>query len=130
MLNVFIFMICHFYPFFVHNLPKHFIFIAGLVFQWNPVLREDISAYTIAISFITARNEVGARLCFYTCLSFCPWGGCLPQCMLECTPWADTPHPWADTPWADPPRQTPPEVHARIRSTSGRCASYWNAILF
>ena len=49
-------------------------------------------------------------------------------------------HPrWADTPWADtpPPRANiPPDrhplcaVHAGIRSTSGRYASYWNAFLF
>ena len=67
------------------------------------------------------------------------------------TPLRQTP-PQADTPWGDtplfrhslgrhPPGQTPPgrhhpgqtppcTVHAGIRSTSGRYASYWNAILF
>ena len=38
--------------------------------------------------------------------------------------------PWADTP-QQTPRQTPPPraVHAGLRSTSERYASYWNAIL-
>ena len=27
------------------------------------------------------------------CQEFCPQGGCLPQCMLGYTPWADTPSP-------------------------------------
>ena len=26
----------------------------------------------LVLQFITARNEVGARLCFYMCLWFCP----------------------------------------------------------
>ena len=75
-------------------------------------------------------------------------GGCLPQCMLGYThvfpppPRADTP-PAADTPAADTPpeqtppwEQTPPSRHppcracCQIRSTHGRYASYWNAILF
>ena len=63
---------------------------------------------------------------------------------------ADTP-PWAGTPWQVPPKQvtppagklpgqvrpgryipqagTPPTVHAGLRSTSGRYASYWNVFL-
>ena len=78
---------------------------------------------------ITARNEVGTRLCFYTCLRFCSQGGgwgCLPHTPL----WADTPParhplgrhprqtlppplpgqttPFADTSRADSPGQTPP----------------------
>ena len=35
-------------------------------------------------------------------------GGCLPQCILGYTPWADTPGqtpPWADTPLGRPPGQ-------------------------
>ena len=32
------------------------------------------------LPFITARNEVGARLCFYTCLWFCSRGG-IPACI-------------------------------------------------
>ena len=89
----------------------------------------------------TARKRSLQRLCFYTCLSFCSQGG-LPHCMLRYhTPGADTPQeadpPVADTP--PPPEQTPPTpgadtppcaVHAwRYGPTSGRYASYWNAIL-
>ena len=69
------------------------------------------------IVFITARNEVGARLCFYMCLWFCPQGGLSPE---------------ADT----PPEQTPlgadnPQCSAcwEILATSGQYASYWNAFL-
>ena len=36
--------------------------------------------------------------------------------------------PWESTPWAGAP--PPATVHARIRSTSGRYASHWNAFLF
>ena len=46
---------------------------------------------------------------------------------------ADTPPDQADTPpdQADPPGpgRPPPEADSRIRSTSGRYASYWNAFL-
>ena len=63
----------------------------------------------------TARNEVGARLCFYTCLWFCSQGG-LPHCMLGYTPrdqrrahppGADTPHP-SGTRGTTPGPGTPP----------------------
>ena len=51
---------------------------------------KDLLVYTV----ITARNEVGARLCFYTCLWFCSEGGDLPQCMVRYNPpGADTPSP-------------------------------------
>ena len=40
------------------------------------------------------------------------------------TPPSRYPHPRAATPWAD---TSPYAVHAGIRSTSGRYASYWNA---
>ena len=49
-------------------------------------------------------------------------GGSLPQCMLGC----QTP-PGPGTPRT---RHPPPEADARIRSMSGRYASYWNAFLF
>ena len=138
--------------------------------------------------YFTARKRSLRRLCFYTCLSFCPQGG-LPHCMLGYhTPWQGDPlarrAPWhghllagqtlpgketplarqtppaRKTPWqgdppgrADPltPRQgrhppgkaaplarrpslamRPPSPRSacwEIRSTSGRYASYWNAIL-
>ena len=67
-----------------------------------------------------------ARWYIYTCLSFCSQGVCLSAC------WDTTPrtrHP----PGADPPGPgTPPPPSmacCEIRSTSGRYASYWNAIL-
>ena len=83
------------------------------------------------------------------CQEFCPQGG-VPQCMLgyhtplgpgppEQThpPRPGTPHPpdkvplGADTPQTRPPRPGTPLHSAcwEIRSTSGRYASYWNAIL-
>ena len=61
--------------------------------------------------FVTARNEVGARLYFHRCLWFCSQGG-LPQCMFG----YHTPNA-ADPPWQGRPplarqtnlaRQTPP----------------------
>ena len=94
---------------------------------------------------ITARKRSLRRLCFYTCLSFCPQGclvrGGLPQCMLGYHPPGpgiprsqDQAPPRPGTP---PEPDTPPGTrHPRlcsacweIRSTSGRYASYWNAIL-
>ena len=48
---------------------------------------------------VTFRKRSLRTLCFYTCLSFCSQGGCLPQCMLGYTPpGADTPSPGADPP--------------------------------
>ena len=102
------------------------------------------------------------RLCFYTCLSFCPRRGGLPQCMLGSHPHplgADIPHQEQTSLWEQTPRsrQLPPPDQAPLprsrhpptragtprsrhtprssacwekRSTSGRYASYWNAILF
>ena len=62
---------------------------------------------------LPSTNEVAERLCFYTCLSFCPQRGgrCLPQCMLGYTPPGQTPPP-ADTPWANTPlcRHPPPQA--------------------
>ena len=64
-------------------------------------------------------------------------GGCLPQCMLGYThplgrhlPWVGPPGRHAPIPGQTPPGQTPPHSACWIRSTSGRYASYWNAILF
>ena len=99
------------------------------------------------VAIITAHNEVGARLCFYTCLWFCSRGAevCLSLCWdttpLEQTPWEQaTPleHPLlgADPPTPYPQEQASPweqtlRVNAcwGIRTTSGRYAFYWNAIL-
>ena len=36
-----------------------------------------ISIHSYGCILITARNEVGARLCFYRCVWFCSQGGCL-----------------------------------------------------
>ena len=100
---------------------------------------------------LPSANEVAERLCFYTCLSFCPQGrgmsapvrscgqgyvfthvcdsvhgGGLPQCMLgyHTTPWE------AHPPGGTPPGSTPPrDADSGIRSMSGRYASYWNAFL-
>ena len=64
------------------------------------------------LHIITGRNEVGARLCFYNCLSFCSQMGCLPQCMLRYhTPPDQAPH----LPDQAPPReQTPPLETATV----------------
>ena len=70
-------------------------------------------------------------------------GSSLPQCMLgyspgsrppseQTPPGADPPPLRGDTPWESPPWEetTPPRsACGEIRSTSGRYASYWNAIL-
>ena len=56
------------------------------------------------------------------CQSFCSDGGCLPQCMLGYTPWADTPpgqtppgrHPPGRYPPGQTPLQTPPLQMVRI----------------
>ena len=111
------------------------------------------------LPFITARNEVGARLCFYTCLWFCSQGGGIPACIacgiqggwypsMPCR--SPGPHPrgklrglaWGVS------RPTPgggsPGTHPGVRVSQhalrqtpphtdgycGRYASYWNAFLF
>ena len=69
------------------------------------------------------------RLCFYTSLSFCSQGECLPQCMLGYTPppAGTRHHPGKQT----PPQETDtPGACWEIWATSGRYASYWNAYLF
>ena len=83
--------------------------------------------------FITARKRSLQRLCFYTCLSFCPWRGgvCLSACWDTTPPGPATPrsrHPLPPGPGTprertppqsrhlqgqDPPEQAPPgAVHA------------------
>ena len=49
------------------------------------------------------------RLCFYTCLSFCSRGGCLPQCMLGYHPPGKHTPPGSNPPVKHPP---PPETAA------------------
>ena len=101
------------------------------------------------VSFITARKRSLRRLCFYTCLSVILFTGeeYLGQVPLAGPPPAGTP-PGRYTPGRNTPRTgkppppdryparqvhpqtgTPPAMHAGIRSTSGRYASYWNAFL-
>ena len=103
----------------------------------------------VYISVITARNEVGARLCFYMCLWFCSQAGGEGVCPSACwdthppeqtpprsrhpplgadTPWPGSRHPpAAGTPWeqtppgADiPPEQTPPRADTPPEQTSPR----------
>ena len=83
--------------------------------------------------FITSRNEVVAKVIFYTCLSFCSQGGVWPGgvCVSEADPpGADTPPgsdtPWSDTPGSDTPRSDTPWVRhppgsdtPRVRHTLG-----------
>ena len=80
------------------------------------------------------------RLCFYTCLSFCPHGGgfCPSACWNAHGPrdQRQTPPPPRDQRQTPPPRPeadplgpeayTPPRCHAcwEIRATSGRYVSY------
>ena len=37
--------------------------------------KSSVKIRITCLNLVTARNEVGARLCFYTCLSFCSQGG-------------------------------------------------------
>ena len=92
---------------------------------------------------LPAATKLWPRLCFYSCLWFCPQGGvCLSACWDTTHPWEQTP-PRADPPGADTPRsrhppgadtpweQTPPrKADSSIRPMSGRYASYWNAFLY
>ena len=76
------------------------------------------------ILFITARNEVGARLCFYTCLSFCAHGESVslhsgihtPQEQNPPGSRHDTPYPTPrsrPTPGADTPQEQTPQEETR-----------------
>ena len=184
--------------------------------SWSTVFsvcRMSVGCVLAATLFLPAATKLWSRLCFYTCLWFCPRGGLQaertplpgrtppgtrqtpPRDQADPSRPGRPPHPWtrqtpqtrqtmppqtrqtpprdqADTPLdqadppptrqippdqADPPppgpsrtppqtkentppgtRQIPPdqadpsprEADSRIRSTSGRYASYWNAFLF
>ena len=81
--------------------------------------------------FITARKRSLGQGNIFTPVCHSVHRGVLPQCMLGYHHPPRTRHP----PGADPPgtRHPPPEQSRacwEIRSTSGRYASYWNAILF
>ena len=101
-----------------HKSPSSFQTITNCV--CNPEINYKRSEYFCAFfSFLPSAMKL-RRLCFYTCLSFCPQG-VLPQCMLgyppEQAPPKQAPPPKADTPRADtpqeqtpPPRSRPPEM--------------------
>ena len=84
------------------------------------------------MSVITARNEVGARLCFYRCVWFCSQGAGVPD-QVPPPPGPGTPPRTRYTPpgpgTPPPPDQVHPPGTREIRSTRGRYASYWNAFL-
>ena len=98
----------------------------------------------LILTFLPSANEVAERLWFYTYLSFCSQGvggGCLPQCMLGYTPWADTPplgrHPLADRPPnRHPPRRTPPSRRLLLRTVRILlecilgCIWYWLVMMY
>ena len=99
---------------------------------------KGVSRKTDAV-IVTARNEVGARLCFLqVCVilftrggeyltRYTPLGPGTPPPGTRYTPRARyTPLHQVPTP---PGPGTPPRAR-EIRSTRGRYASYWNAILF
>ena len=69
------------------NSPIKFDFSLHFLFKTLQIIQQT--------AVTTRKWSLGARWCFYTCLSFCSQGGliCLPHCMLGYTPlWADTPH--------------------------------------
>ena len=76
---------------------------------------------THLLEIITIHKRSMQRLCFYTCLSFCPQqGGCLPQCMLGYTP-SPGRNPHADTPLGRyPPEKTPPDSHPPEKTPPGK----------
>ena len=87
---------------------------------WESWIRPCLWLKVTALYFITARKRSLQRLCFYTCLSFCSRGVGGGVCLSAC--WDTIPSPGTRYP-----------LHSacwEIRSTSGRYASYWNAILF
>ena len=79
----------------------------SLVICWNLVSQNELCCH-----FITARNEVRARLCFYTCLWFCSQeGGSASvhagiQSPDQTPPWDQTKPPRGQT----PPRSRPPGI--------------------
>ena len=62
-------------------------------------------AHRTITSYLPAATKLWPRLCFYSCLWFCPQGG-LPQCMLGyCYPHKKEAPPRKQTP---PAKETPP----------------------
>ena len=81
---------------------------------------------------LPAATKLWPRLCFYSCLWFCPQG------RVSASVYAGIPPPGSRHP---PEQTTPPSRHppgadtprkadSSIQSMSGRYASYWNAFLF
>ena len=71
------------------------------------VMRLDFKRRLTSFTIVTARNEVGARLCFHRRVWFCSQGG-LPQCMLGYHP----PPPGSRPPQSRTPGAgTPPSRH-------------------
>ena len=86
--------------------------------------------------FTARKRSLGQGNIFRSvCQEFCPQGRvCLSACWdtIPLPPGAGTPPPGAGTPLSrHPPDQASPPSRAywEIQSTSGRYASYWNAIL-
>ena len=73
--------------------------------------RSVLCDFTTGIGGITACNEVGARLCFYTCLWFCSRGVCPIEYWDTLPPWLEAGPPSDQAPpppGADPWDQAPP----------------------
>ena len=78
--------------YYFHQSELSFVSIDSKQVQAFVLYHKDDILVNVNHSLLPSANEVAERLCFYTCLSFCPRGWCLPQCMLGCTPSrADTP---------------------------------------
>ena len=83
-------------------------------------------------NIITARKRSLRRLCFYTCLSFCSWGGvCLSACWDTHPPGSRHP-PGTDIPWSrhhpgsrHPQEQTPPRTDTPVQCMLGDMGNKW-----
>ena len=98
-------------------------------FTSNSFLKQRFQYVDLLISLLPPATKLGQGNIFSSvCQEFCPRGG-LPHCMLGYT----TPSPRTRGRQPCPlPRTRHPQRSAgwEIRATSGRYASYWNAILF
>ena len=74
----------------------------GILSWW-----ERGSPVLVSLLSLPAATKLWPRLCFYSCLCFCPWGGGLPQCMLGYC--HHPPKKEAAPGQGDPPRRRPPE---------------------
>ena len=112
---------------------QHVILLAYQLLATTMAIPFTFSSHNSFVQILTARKQSLRRLHFHRCLSV--HGGCLPHCMLGCTPGTRSrhplgrhppsghtpcPHPQADIPLGrhpqgrhpppgqTPPRQTPP----------------------